>query len=211
MHRPAWRLTNVLTTIATHKLLTIVQFAPFNAATGYSLYKDTFGALMAKAKNEAGTDSVFDVNKIRELIELMQDHELNEVDLKQADQRIRLRRGPEGQPVTYAAPAAAAAPVAAAAAAPAASAAAPAAAANDDTITIDSPTIGTFYSRPKPDAADYVKVGDTITEDTIVCIVEAMKMFNEIPAGVSGKIVEILVNNEDPVDNNKPLFRDAKS
>ena len=138
----------------------------------------------------------------------MQDHELNEVDLKQADQRIRLRRGPEGQPVTYAAPAAA--PVAAAAGA-AASAAAPAAAANDDTITIDSPTIGTFYSRPKPDAADYVKVGDTITEDTIVCIVEAMKMFNEIPAGVSGKIVEILVNNEDPVDNNKPLFRVAKS
>ena len=113
---------------------------------------------MAKAKNEAGTDSVFDVKKIRELIELMQDHELNEVDLKQADQRIRLRRGPEGQPVTYAAPAAAAAPVAAAAA-PAASAAA----ANDDTITIDSPTIGTFYSRPKPDAADYVKVGDTLT------------------------------------------------
>ena len=166
---------------------------------------------MAKAKNEAGTDSVFDVKKIRELIELMQDHELNEVDLKQADQRIRLRRGPEGQPISYAAPAAAV-PVAAAAA-PAASAAVPAAAAaaNDDTITIDSPTIGTFYSRPKPDAADYVKVGDTITEDTIVCIVEAMKMFNEIPAGVSGKIVEILVNNEDPVDNNKPLFRVAKS
>jgi len=138
---------------------------------------------MAKAKNEAGTDSVFDVEKIRELIELMQDHELNEVDLKQADQRIRLRRGPEGQPISYAAPAAAV-PVAAAAA-PAASAAVPAAAA--------------------------VKVGDTITEDTIVCIVEAMKMFNEIPAGVSGKIVEILVNNEDPVDNNKPLFRVAKS
>ena len=206
MHRPAWRLTNVLTTIADRKLLTMVQFAPFNAVAGHSLYIDNFGALMAKAKNEAGTDSVFDVKKIRELIELMQDHELNEVDLKQADQRIRLRRGPEGQPVTYAAPAAAAATVAAAAA-PAASSAA----ANDDTITIDSPTIGTFYSRPKPDAADYVKVGDTITEDTIVCIVEAMKMFNEIPAGVSGKIVEILVNNEDPVDNNKPLFRVAKS
>ena len=165
---------------------------------------------MAKAKNEAGTDSVFDVKKIRELIELMQDHELNEVDLKQADQRIRLRRGPEGQPVTYAAPAAAA-PVTAAAPAATSAAAAPAAPANDDTITIDSPTIGTFYSRPKPDAADYVKVGDVITEDTIVCIVEAMKMFNEIPAGVSGKIVEVLVNNEDPVDNNKPLFRVAKS
>ena len=78
MHRPAWRLTNVLTTIADHKLLTMVQFAPFNVATGHSLYIDNFGALMAKAKNEAGTDSVFDVNKIRELIELMQDHELND-------------------------------------------------------------------------------------------------------------------------------------
>jgi len=142
---------------------------------------------MAKEKNETGTDSVFEVKKIRELIELMQEHELNEVDLKQADQRIRLRRGPEGQPVTYAQPQPAA-PVAAAAPAPTAAAAAPA---NDDTFTIDSPTIGTFYARPKPDAADYVKVGDVVTEDTIVCIVEAMKMF--------------------PVDNNKPLFRVAKN
>ena len=164
---------------------------------------------MAKEKNETGTDSVFEVKKIRELIELMQEHELNEVDLKQADQRIRLRRGPEGQPVAYAQPQPAA-PVAAAAA-PSVSPAAATAPANDDTFTIDSPTIGTFYARPKPDAADYVKVGDVVTEDTIVCIVEAMKMFNEIPAGVSGKIVEILVNNEDPVDNNKPLFRVAKN
>jgi len=155
---------------------------------------------MAKEKNEAGTDSVFEVKKIRELIELMQEHELNEVDLKQADQRIRLRRGPEGQPVAYAQPPAPAAPVAAA---PAAAAVAPAAPASDDSLTIDSPTIGTFYSRPKPEAAD--------SEDTIVCIVEAMKMFNEIPAGVSGKIVEVLVKNGDPVDNNKPLFRVAKN
>ena len=164
---------------------------------------------MAKEKNEAGTDSVFEVKKIRELIELMQEHELNEVDLKQADQRIRLRRGPEGQPVAYAQPQAPApaAPVAAAASA----AATPAAPASDDSLTIDSPTIGTFYSRPKPDSSDYVKVGDAVTEDTIVCIVEAMKMFNEIPAGVSGKIVEVLVKNGDPVDNNKPLFRVAKN
>ena len=137
----------------------------------------------------------------------MQEHELSEVDLKQADQRIRLRRGPEGQPVAYAQPQAPVAPVAAAASVAATPAAAPA----DDSLTIDSPTIGTFYSRPKPDASDYVKVGDVVTEDTIVCIVEAMKMFNEIPAGVSGKIVEVLVKNGDPVDNNKPLFRVAKN
>jgi acetyl-CoA carboxylase biotin carboxyl carrier protein len=149
--------------------------------------------------------SVFDVAKIRELIELMQEHELREVDLQHAEERIRLKRGPGDAPVvSYASPppAVAAAPVAAAAAAPAA-----APAADDNATYIKSPTIGTFYSRPKPDADDFVKVGDTVTPDTIVCLVEAMKMFNEIPAGVSGKIVECLVNNEDPVDNNKPLFK----
>ena len=157
---------------------------------------------MSKDKQEP---SVFDVAKIRELIELMQEHELREVDLQQSEQRIRLKRGAEGAPVvSYAAPAAA--PVAAAPAA-AASPAGAAPAADDNATYINSPTIGTFYSRPKPDADDFVKVGDTVTPDTIVCLVEAMKMFNEIPAGVSGKIVECLVNNEDPVDNNKPLFK----
>jgi acetyl-CoA carboxylase biotin carboxyl carrier protein len=157
---------------------------------------------MSKDKQES---SVFNVAKIRELIELMQEHELREVDLQQSEQRIRLKRGAEGAPVvSYAAPPTAAAPVAAAAA-PAAAAAAPAA--DDNATYIKSPTIGTFYSKPKPDAPDFVKVGDTVTPDTIVCLVEAMKMFNEIPAGVSGKIVECLCSNEDPVDNNKPLFK----
>ena len=157
---------------------------------------------MSKDKQE---NTVFDVKKIRELIELMQEHELREVDLQQAEQRIRLKRGPGDAPVvSYASPppAVAAAPVAAAAAG---AAAAPAA--DDNAVYINSPTIGTFYSRPKPDADNFVKVGDTVTPDTIVCLVEAMKMFNEIPAGVSGKIVECMVNNEDPVDNNKPLFK----
>lgn len=156
---------------------------------------------MAKEKQ----DSVFEVSKIREFIELMQDHELSEIDLKQADQRIRLRRGGDQQ-IAYAPIPTAPAPVAA----PAPAAAAAEAPADDPNIVyIESPTIGTFYSRPKPDAPDFVKVGDVITADTIVCIVEAMKMFNEIPAGVSGKIVECLVNNDDPVDNNKPLFKVA--
>ena len=153
---------------------------------------------MAKEKQ----DSVFAVEKIRELIELMQEHELSEVDLKQADQRIRLRRGPGDTPTVYTP-----SPVAAAAA-PTADATP---AENPNVVNIESPTIGTFYSRPKPDAKDFVKVGDMVTADTIVCIVEAMKMFNEIPAGVSGKIVECLVNNEEPVDNNKPLFKVLKS
>lgn len=157
---------------------------------------------MAKDK----TSSVFDVEKIRELIELMQEHELNEVDLKQSDQRIRLRRGADQQIAYAQAPAPVAVPQAAAAPA------ADAAPVDDPNIVyIESPTIGTFYSKAKPEAPDFVKVGDTVTPDTIVCIVEAMKMFNEIPAGVSGKIVEVLVSNESPVDNNKPLFKVMKS
>ncbi|MEL7496669.1 MAG: acetyl-CoA carboxylase biotin carboxyl carrier protein [Planctomycetota bacterium] len=149
------------------------------------------------------SESVFEVDKIRELIELMQEHELSEVDLRQSDQRIRLRRGNDA--VVYSAPA----PVAAAPAAVAPAAAAESAAPAEDTnvVMIESPTIGTFYSKPKPEAPDYVKVGDVVTPDTVVCIVEAMKMFNEIPAGVSGTIVEVLVANGDPVDNNKPLFK----
>lgn len=158
---------------------------------------------MAKEKQ----DTVFEVTKIRELIELMQEHELSEVDLKQADQRIRLRRGSDQQ-ITYAPAPAAAAP--APASAPAA-AAAEASADDPNVVFIESPTIGTFYSKPKPESDNYVKPGDMVTPDTVVCIVEAMKMFNEITAGVSGKIVECLVANEEPVDNNKPLFKVLKS
>ena len=165
---------------------------------------------MGKAKQET---SVFDVKQVRELIELMEAHDLNEVDLKQADQRIRLRRGGEG-PVAYAAAPAPVAPAAVAAPAAAAAAGAAAAstpAADDNTELILSPTIGTYYSRPKPDAPEFLKVGDTVTPDTIICLVEAMKMFNEIPAGVSGKVVEILVKNEQAVHVDMPLFRIAKS
>lgn len=155
------------------------------------------GVIMAKEKS----DSVFDVEKIRELIELMQEYELNEVDLRQTDQRIRLRRGAGDEPMVYAAPS------------PQSAASIPATSDADSEVDdpnivfIESPTIGTFYCKPKPDAPDFVKIGDYVTPDTIVCIVEAMKMFNEIPAGVSGKIVECLVGNESPVDNNKPLFK----
>jgi acetyl-CoA carboxylase biotin carboxyl carrier protein len=67
--------------------------------------------------------------------------------------------------------------------------------------------VGTFYSRPKPEAEPYVKVGDHVGEESTVCIIEAMKMFNEIQAEVSGRIVAVLVKNEEPVDVNKPLFK----
>lgn len=153
-------------------------------------------------------NEVFDLDRIRTLIELMRDHDISEVDLEQGDQRIRLARGATN-PVTYMAPAPAA--PAAAAPAPAAPAAgeAPAAAAADgpNIAYITSPGVGTFYSRPNPNAESFVKVGDHVEPETTVCIVEAMKVFNEIQAEVRGKVVAILLDDEESVDHGKRLFK----
>lgn len=155
---------------------------------------------MAKAASSKSGD-VFDVERIRDLIDLMEEKGLSEVDLKQSDQQIRLVKGG----MVAAAPIA---PAPVPAAAPAA-AAEPAAAPKDGPHikVITSPMVGSFYSKPKPDAEDFVKVGSKVSKDTVVCIVEAMKVFNEIPAEVSGTIVEILANNEDAVDFGRPLFK----
>jgi len=160
------------------------------------------------------TDNVFEVDRIRELVELMKEHDLSEIDLRHKPRRIRLRRGSEAPPaVNYSLPPQMAAPVAAAPAAaggePAATPAETSSAAADDSNihVVESPTVGTFYSRPKPESSDFVKVGDEVTAETIVCLVEAMKMFNEIPAGVAGTIVEVLAKNEDTVDVGRALFK----
>lgn len=164
---------------------------------------------MAKDAGGQNPGDVFDVRKVRRLVELMNEHELAEIDLRQADQRIRLRKG--GEPIVTAIPAAPApAAPAAAAPAPAASAGAPAAAAPAPAASgkvIKSPIVGTFYSSPSPDAAAFVKVGDQVGPDTVVCIVEAMKVFNEVPAEMSGKIVAVLVETGDAVEYGQPLFR----
>ena len=145
---------------------------------------------------------VFDVERIREIIELMEQHDLCEVDLQQGDEKIKLNRG-SAAPV-YAAPL----PAAPLQAAPQASAAAvPDPVSTAGFITIDSPMVGTFFARANPESEPFVKVGDRVNEDTIVCIVEAMKVFNEIPAECNGKIVEILVNDQEPVDYGKTMFR----
>lgn len=144
---------------------------------------------------------VFDVKKVRRLIELMKEHDLSELDLRQADNRVRIRRG--GEVVAYSAPVAAApAPAAAAAAAAPAESAAEA-----RMLVIKSPMVGTFYKASGPDAAPFVKVGDRIGPEKTVCIVEAMKVFNEIPAGVSGQVVAILVENGAPVEFGQPLIK----
>ena len=151
---------------------------------------------------------VFDVERIRRLVELMKEHGLSEVDLKQGEQGIRLRRGaePSSAPV-YAAPPAPAPAAHHASAHSALTPAAPVMASDDNTVLIKSPMVGTYYSRPNPNAPSFVKVGDRVTAETIVCIIEAMKTFTEIPAEVSGQVVAVLVDDEEPVDFGKPLFK----
>jgi len=154
--------------------------------------------------NSPGGGDIFDVRKIRRLIELMNDHDLNEIDLRDGDIRVRLRKRGE-QVVADTRPYMAAAP---APVAPAAAAGAPAAVAATDTYhVIKSPMIGTFYTSANPESPPFVKVGDHVGNDSIVCIIEAMKVFNEIPAEIKGKIVACLVENGSPVEFNQPLFK----
>jgi len=146
---------------------------------------------------------IFDLRRVRRLVELMKEHDLSEIDIREGDTRIQLRRGSEPV-VTVAAPQAAA---------PAAAAAAPPAAAEqrraDDAhvAVVKSPIVGTFYTAPNPESPAFVKVGDHVGPETVVCIVEAMKVFNQIPAEVSGKIQAVLVENGQPVEFGQPLFK----
>ncbi len=153
----------------------------------------------------AGSDSgdVFDIKRIRRLVELMKAHDLNEIDLRDGEQQIRLRREDETV-VTQAAPVI---PAAAAPASAAPAPAAPAAEAEDEGLFVISPMVGTFFTAASPDTEDFVKVGDHVGPETTVCIVEAMKVFNEIPAEVSGKIVAVLVQNGDPVEFGQKIFK----
>jgi acetyl-CoA carboxylase biotin carboxyl carrier protein len=153
-------------------------------------------------------NDVFDVKKVRRLVELMQEFDLSVLDLTQGDQRIRLRRGAE--PVVMAAGSTVSLPSLPATAPGLASPAAPGPMPPieaGDTVVIKSPMVGTFYTSPSPEAPPFVKIGDRVGPETTVCIIEAMKVFNEIPAEVSGTIAAVLVNRGDPVEFGQPLFK----
>jgi acetyl-CoA carboxylase biotin carboxyl carrier protein len=158
------------------------------------------------SSGSGSSGDIFDVKRIRRLVELMNEHELAEIDLRQADQRIRLRKG--GDPLVTAAPVrAAAAPAATAEAGSSSAIAAPAKVDDKDIVVIKSPMVGTFYASASPDSPAFVKVGDHISSQTTVCLVEAMKVFNEIPAEVSGQIVAVCVETGEPVEFNQVLFK----
>jgi acetyl-CoA carboxylase biotin carboxyl carrier protein len=135
----------------------------------------------------------------------MNEHDLAEIDLRQGDQRIRVRRGPEFVSLGSSP----AMPAAGTSARPASGESKGAEAPADESkvILVRSPMVGTFYAAPNPESPPFVKVGDQVGPDTTVCIVEAMKVFNEIPAECSGRIVAVLAQSGDPVEFNQPLFR----
>lgn len=158
----------------------------------------------------APQDGVFNLEGVRFLVELMKENNVSELDWEQGDARLKLRRGavaPIVDAIPAVVPVAAPAPSAPVAAAPSAPQA-PAEDADAKFIkTIDSPMVGTFYASPSPKAAPFVKVGDVVGPEKTVCILEAMKVFNEIQAEISGKIVAVLVKNGDPVEFGAPLFK----
>ena len=148
------------------------------------------------------------LSQLERLVEMMVDKDVVEVELEEAGARWRVRRT-EPQAVTYAAaaPMPMAAPAAAApAAAPAGGDSGAAAPAEPEGEVFKSPMLGTFYSAPSPDAETFVKVGDRVNADTTLCIVEAMKVMNEIKAERDFEVLEVLVKNGEPVEFGQPLF-----
>ncbi len=156
------------------------------------------------------TDSKLpDLSYIRELASIFQDHELDELEIETGETRMLLRRGDMPVPAQapqLAAPAAAAAPMVQAAPAPAASPT-PQEVPGD---YITSPFVGTFYGSPRPDAPSFVEVGSKVQPGSTVCIVEAMKLFNEIEADFACTIEEVLVEAGQPVEYGAKLFRVTK-
>ena len=140
---------------------------------------------------------------IEEMLELMESRGLVELEIEQQGLRIRLKKaGGPASVVEYVTAPPQAAAVPASHAAPSAKPAEP----PSDITYIKSPMVGTFYRSPSPDASPFVEAGQTIENGQVVCIIEAMKLMNEIKAEVAGKIVEVLVQNGDPVEFGQPLF-----
>jgi len=151
-----------------------------------------------------------DLKDIKAIIDLMKKNSVSEFELEKQEFKIRLKRGGNGGPVTiyedtpvvtYAQP-----PALAAAAAAPAPATIPAPPANPD-VEIKSPMIGTFYRAPSPESGAYVEIGAEVNPETVVCIIEAMKVMNEIKAEVKGVVTQVLVENAKPVEFGQPLFK----
>ena len=152
-----------------------------------------------------------DIRKVKKLIELLEESGIAEIEIKEGEEAVRISRMPTGgvvthvQPMIQAAPAAvAAAPSAPAAAATAGAPAAPARRANEHVVA--APMVGTFYASASPGAKPFVEIGSEVKEGQVLCIIEAMKMMNQIESDKAGKVTAIMATNGDPVEFGQPLF-----
>ncbi|PHN32364.1 acetyl-CoA carboxylase biotin carboxyl carrier protein [Pseudomonas sp. ICMP 561] len=146
-----------------------------------------------------------DIRKVKKLIELLEESGIDELEIREGEESVRISRHSKTPAQPYYAPAPVAAPVAAPAAPVAAVAEAPSAPKLNGTV-VKSPMVGTFYRTPAPGSPAFVEVGKTVKKGDTICIVEAMKMMNHIEAEVSGVIESILVENGQPVEYDQPLF-----
>ena len=147
-----------------------------------------------KSEEESSPSPEIDLTKIKDLIKLMEDHDLTAFELEDSGFKVRLEKGGTPEQVIAAAP-----PVAVEEKGPEKIVA-------EETEEISAPMVGTFYKSPSPDADAYVKVGDSVDEGTVVCIIEAMKVMNQIKAEKSGVIQRILVEDASPVEFGQGLF-----
>ena len=149
-----------------------------------------------------------DIRKVKKLIELLEESGIAEIEIKEGEESVRISRMPTGGAVAqlpmYAPPAFAA--PAAAAPAGAAPAAAPTAAPKSSDHVVQAPMVGTYYSAPSPGAKAYVEIGAEVKVGQVLCIIEAMKMMNQIESDKAGKVTAIMVQNGDPVEFGQPLF-----
>lgn len=146
-----------------------------------------------------------DLRKLKKLIDLVEESGIAEIEVTEGEEKVRITRTIAAAPV-YAAPVPTAAPAATPAAAPVAASAPAAPAARDLSEAQKSPMVGTFYRAPGPNAAPFVEVGQQVKAGDTLCIIEAMKLMNEIEAEKSGTVKEILVENGTPVEFGEPLF-----
>ncbi len=149
----------------------------------------------------------FDLDRLRQLVKLMEKHDLREVKLKGGGQEWILRRGAEPVPVVASPVGIPVPPAVVPVAAPPLTGESGEKSPDDGLVEINSPMVGTFYRAPSPEEPPFVKEGDRVTHDSVVCMIEAMKFFNQIKSEVSGAIVKVCVSDGDPVEFGQPLFK----
>ena len=148
-----------------------------------------------------------DIRKIKKLIELLEESGIAEIEIKEGEEAVRISRMPTGSVITHAVHAPAPLlPGATAAAAPAAAAEAAAAKPRANEHVVTAPMVGTFYAAPSPGAKPFVDIGDEVEVGQVLCIIEAMKMMNQIESDKAGRVTSVMAKNGDPVEFGQPLF-----